>query len=102
YSDDPGALGMIAVMTAADPDEEVRNIPAARKAADAMLQKAGARDPEALAVSAKVAFAEGDANRAIREQMQAWMTANPDLKPEFKRNLDIYRGQAKRPGAARR
>jgi len=102
YSDDSGALKMIAVMTAADPDEEVHNIDAARKAADAMLQKAGARDPEALAVSAKVAFAEGDSNRAIREQMQAWMTANPDLKPEFKRNLDIYRGQAKRPGAARR
>jgi hypothetical protein len=34
--------------------------------------------------------------------MQAWMTAHPDMKPEFKRNLDIYRGQASRPGASRR
>ncbi len=102
YSDDPGALGMIAEMTAADPDDEVKNLGAARKAADAMITKSGPRDPDALAVSAMVAFHEGDSDRAIREQMQAWMAANPDMKPEFKRNLEIYRGQASRPGASRR
>ena len=102
YSGDAGALAMIAELTAADPDEETRNLEVARQAADAMIRKSGTRDPEALSVSAMVAFHEGDADRAIREQMQAWMTADPDMKPEFKRNLDIYRGQASRPGASRR
>jgi thiol-disulfide isomerase/thioredoxin len=102
YSDDAGALAMIAELTAADPDEETRNLKVARQAADAMIKKSGTRDPDALSISAMVAFHDGDPDRAIREQMQAWMTAHPDMKPEFKRNLDIYRGQASRPGASRR
>jgi hypothetical protein len=34
--------------------------------------------------------------------MTAWMTASPDMKPDYKRDLDIYRGQAARPNASRR
>jgi hypothetical protein len=30
------------------------------------------------------------------------MTASPDMKPDYKRDLDIYRGQAARPNASRR
>ena len=102
YGNDAGALAMIAEVTSADPDDSLRNLDVARRAADRMLAKAGARDPEALAVSALVAFHAGDSDRAVREQMTAWMTASPDMKPDYKRALDIYRGQAARPNASRR
>jgi ferric-dicitrate binding protein FerR (iron transport regulator) len=43
-----------------------------------------------------VAYRSGDKDRAVREQMQAWMSVDPDLKDAYRRELDVYRGTTKR------
>ena len=96
YRDDAGALRAMARMGAKDPEECARDIYFARDAANRLLDIEGPTDPDALAVSAMVAFEAGEKDRAINEQMQAWMAVNPDQKDAFKRQLDLYRGQAGR------
>ena len=96
YSDDAGALEAIARLTANEPSECVRDLSLARKAADRLLALRGPSNPDALATSAMVDFASGDKEKAIRQQMQAWMAVKPDLKDTYKRQLDVYRGQAGR------
>ena len=96
YSDDAGALEAIARLTANEPTECVRDLKLARKAADRLLSLQGPSNPDALATSAMVDYAAGDKDKAIRQQMQAWMAVKPDLKDTYKRQLDVYRGQAGR------
>lgn len=96
YRDDAGALEAIARLTANEPTECVRDLPLARKAADRLLALEGPSNPDALATSAMVDFASGNKEQAIRQQMQAWMAVKPDLKDTYKRQLDVYRGQAGR------
>ncbi len=97
YKDDPGALRILAETMADDPDECLHNKALARKAADRLLKKSGATDPTALATSAMVAYRSGDSERAVREQMQAWMAVSPDQKESFRRELELYRGKNSRP-----
>ena len=96
YGTDAGALAEIARLGAKAPDKCARNLKMARGAADQLLQTEGRTNPNALAVSAMVAFAADQKDRAINEQMQAWMAVSPDQKDAFKRQLDVYRGQAGR------
>ena len=96
YRDDAGALEAMARMGAKDPEECARDIYHARDAADRLLELEGPTNPDALAVSAMVAFAAGEKDEAISQQMQAWMAVSPDQKDAFKRQLDVYRGQAGR------
>jgi len=92
YASDAGALEAIAELTAADPDDCVKDLETARAAADALLALEGARDPDALATSALVAYHAGDKDRAAKDQQMAWMLVEPARKDLFKRNLDLYLG----------
>ncbi|MBC03240.1 MAG: hypothetical protein CMJ34_08035 [Phycisphaerae bacterium] len=96
YSDDKGALRLMAETMADDPDQCLHNFELARSAADRLLELSSPNDPTALATSAMVAYRSGDKDRAVREQMQAWMSVDPDLKDAYRRELDVYRGTTKR------
>ena len=96
YKDDKGALRVIAETLADDPDACLHDFDIARAAANRLIKISGSNDPTALATSAMVAFRSGDKDRAVREQMQAWMAVSPDLKDAYRRELDIYRGTGNR------
>ena len=96
YRSDKGALRVIAETMADDPDACLHDFGLAQAAANRLLEISGPNDPTALATSAMVAFRSGDKDRAVREQMQAWMAVSPDLKDAYRRELDIYRGTGKR------
>ena len=96
YKDDKGALRIMAETMADDPDACLHDFGIARSAADRLMKISPPNDPTALATSAMVAFRSGDKDRAVREQMQAWMAVSPDLKDAYRRELDIYRGTGKR------
>lgn len=99
YASDAGGLESIAELTAADPDACVHDLETARAAADALLALEGARDPDALATSALVAYHSGDKDRAAKDQQMAWMLVEPGRKDIFKRNLDLYLGGSGRQRA---
>ena len=96
YNKDKGALRVMAETMADDPDTCLHDFDIARAAADRLISLSPPNDPTALATSAMVAFRSGDKDRAVREQMQAWMAVSPDLKDAYRRELDIYRGTGKR------
>lgn len=96
YKDDPGALRVVAETMADDPDACLHDFDIARAAANRLIKISNPNDPTALATSAMVAFRSGDKDRAVREQMQAWMAVSPDLKDAYRRELDVYRGTGKR------
>lgn len=96
YTDDKGALRVIAETMADDPDACLHDFNLARIAADRLIEISPGNDPTALATSAMVAYRSGDKDRAVREQMQAWMAVAPDLKDTYRRELDVYRGTGSR------
>ena len=99
YSSDAGGLESIAEMTAADPEACLHDLELARAAADALLALEGSRDPDALATSALVAYHAGDSDRAAKDQQMAWMLVEPGRKDVFRRDLDLYLGNAGRKRA---
>ncbi len=96
FSDDPGALQMLAVKIAtdpkfaADPDRELQDMDVALEAAEASLRVAGRDDPESLATLALVYYHLQDVQQAIDLQTQAYFIASPKHKPRYKRVLGSY------------
>ncbi|MCH2161812.1 MAG: TlpA family protein disulfide reductase [Phycisphaerales bacterium] len=101
YSDDSGALQMIAIMLAAEPGHSTHDLEGARNAATALAALKGARSVEALSTSAEVSYHAGDLDRAVRDQKMAWMLAKPHIKPLLKDDLDKYIAAQKRGTASR-
>lgn len=96
YRKDAGALQMIAIMLAADPDHDTHDMKRARDAADFLITLEGPRSVLALQTSAEVAYHAGDKDRAVSEQKRAWMFAKPHMKPLLKTDLDKYLSSKKR------
>lgn len=96
FSNDPGALRMLAVKIAtdpkfaADPDRELQDMDVALEAAEASLRVAGRDDPESLATLAMVYYHLQDVQQAIELQTQAYFIASPRHKPRYKRVLGSY------------
>ena len=96
FSNDPGALQMLAVKIAtdpkfaADPDRELQDMDVALEAAEASLRVAGRDDPESLATLALVYYHLQDVQQAIDLQTQAYFIASPKHKPRYKRVLGSY------------
>ena len=96
FSDDPGALQMLAVKIAtdpkfaADPDRELQDMDVALEAAEASLRVAGRDDPESLATLAMVYYHRQDVQQALDLQTQAYFIASPRHKPRYKRVLGSY------------
>ena len=91
YGDKPDVLADIARMLVDDPDLPSRDQAAAARAITALALVQGEKDPVVLEVLALVAFRKGDVNSAVRNQFQAWMAADPDMKPAYKLVLDKYK-----------
>ncbi len=101
FARDPGALRMLAEKIATDPKlDRAEDLDVALAAAELSLSIAGPSDPEALASAAMVHFHRGEKNEAVDLQTQAYFLARPDMKQQYKRVLDGYRGQAPRPAEA--
>ena len=96
FSNDPGALQMLAVKIAtdpkfaADPDRELQDLDVALEAAEASLRVAGRDDPESLATLAMVYYHRQDIQQALDLQTQAYFIASPKHKPRYKRVLGSY------------
>ncbi|MEE8153466.1 MAG: redoxin domain-containing protein [Phycisphaerales bacterium] len=96
FSDDPGALQMLAVKIATDPklaedpDRDLQDMDVALAAAKASLRVAGRDDPESLATLAMVYYYRQDVQQAIDLQTQAYFIASPRHKPRYKRVLGSY------------
>ena len=96
FSDDPGALQMLAVKIAtdpklaADPDRDLQDMDVALAAAKASLRVAGRDDPESLATLAMVYYHRQDIQQAVDLQTQAYFIASPKHKPRYKRVLGSY------------
>ena len=96
FSDDPGALQMLAVKIATDPklaedpDRDLQDMDVALAAAEASLRVAGRDDPESLATLALVHYYRQDVQQAIDLQTQAYFIASPRHKPRYKRVLGSY------------
>ena len=96
FSDDAGALQMLAVKIAtdpkfaADPDRELQDMDVALEAAEASLRVAGRDDPESLATLAMVYYHRQDVEQALDLQTQAYFIASPRHKPRYKRVLGSY------------
>jgi hypothetical protein len=101
FARDAGALRMLAEKIVTDPKlDRAEDLDVALAAADLSVSIAGPTDPEALATAAMVHFHRGEKNEAVDLQTQAYFLARPDAKPQYKRVLDGYRGQAPRPAEA--
>ena len=96
FSNDSGALRMLAVKIAtdpklaADPDRELQDMDVALAAAKASLRVAGRDDPESLATLAMVYYHRQDVEQAVDLQTQAYFIASPKHKPRYKRVLGSY------------
>jgi thiol-disulfide isomerase/thioredoxin len=101
YFDKPDVLADIALMTSSDPDLPAPNMELAHSAIVALTMAKGEKNPEVLAVVAIVAYKQGDLDGAVRNQFQAWMAADPDVKSDYKTTLDRYKSEqnAKRGGS---
>lgn len=93
YSNKPDVLADIAKMIVADPDLPERNLEIANQALAALAVVKGDQDPDVLEVVALVAYRQGDIDGAVKNQFQAWMLAEPDMKPEYKYVLDQYKAE---------
>lgn len=97
FADDVGALQMLADKISADPkiDASKRNLDVALDAAEAARRMSN-DSPSTLATLAKVRAARGEIDQAIALQKQAYFTAVPKAKPQYKRQLEIYQKNAER------
>lgn len=95
YAGDPEALAQFVVMLLRDPELKSRNLETAEQIIQAM-GSSGEAQAQALAMQAMLASAQGDAQKAIDLQTEAWMAARVFEKPDLKRALDEYRAAAKR------
>jgi thiol-disulfide isomerase/thioredoxin len=100
FVDDPGAMGMLAEMIAADPElsPEMRDMDVALVAAESAQRLVGPHHHLALVTLAKIHYHRGEYEQAYRQQLEAWKVAKIKYKTEYKRTLDVY--QAARDGAA--
>ncbi len=96
FSNDAGALQMLAVKIATDPklaedpDRDLRDMDVALQAAKASLRVGGRDDPESLATLAMVYYHRHDVRQAVDLQTQAYFIASPRHKPRYKRVLGSY------------
>lgn len=97
FTSDLGAVSFLVNMLLTDPEVKPRNPETASQLIDLCTVKGGAA---ILGMRAKVASASGDVKKAVDLQTDAWMAAPPEEKAIFKRQLDEYRGAAKRQPAA--
>ena len=95
YAGDPEALAQFVVMLLRDPELKSRSLETAEQIIQAM-GSSGEAQAQALAMQAMLASAQGDAQKAIDLQTEAWMAARVFEKPDLKRALDEYRAAAKR------
>lgn len=93
YGDKPDVLTDIAMLMINDPDVKNGDMSIAEEAVSAVAVTKGEKDPEVLELVALVAFHQGDINKAVDSQFQAWMAADESYKPEVKRVLDRYKAQ---------
>lgn len=98
FASDAGALQMLADKIASDPriDTASRDMDVALAASLASAGLLGGNDPEALAGLARIRFARGEMDEALELQKQAYFSASPKHKPEYKRQLEIYQQKAER------
>lgn len=98
FASDGGALQMLAEKIAADPkiDQPKRDLDLALEAAEAARRINGMNDAKSLAVLAKVRYARGEVDQAVELQKQAYFSAAPKSKPEYKRVLASYQEAAHR------
>ncbi|MEE9128979.1 MAG: TlpA disulfide reductase family protein [Phycisphaerales bacterium] len=96
FSNDAGALQMLAVKIATDPklvedpDRDLQDMDVALEAAKESLRAAGRDDPESLATLAMVYYHRQDVQQAVDLQTQAYFIASPRHKPRYKRVLGTY------------
>lgn len=98
FKEDPGALRMLAEKIGSDPKipTEARDMDLALELAEAARSVAGRHDPKALATLALVHYRRGELDEAIEYQKQAYFVALPNCKPDYRRDLKVYQGAAKR------
>lgn len=100
---DPQFLADLARKIATDPKipDASRRMDVALQAAQLMVTSVADNDkPEALATLALVHFRNKDVNQAVELQKEAWFTATPAYKPQFKQVLDGYVAAQQRQGTA--
>lgn len=101
FMDDAGALGMLANKIISDQDIADRNLDVALEAAQRGQRLAGNTNVTAMATLARVHYHRGELEQAVKLQRRAWMRAKPNMKPDLKRDLDVYRESAERAVASR-
>ncbi len=102
YSSKADVLDDFVRMMVLDPD--LPKVPQAllEKTIAAYAQRAGEESPEYLQTMAMVAHRNGDIDRAVDLQFQAWMNSSPDYRPAKKAVLDAYKAeQVKGKGSGR-
>ncbi len=89
---------MLAEKIGSDPKipTEARDMDLALELAEAARSVAGRHDPKALATLALVHYRRGELDEAIEYQKQAYFVALPNCKPDYRRDLKVYQGAAKR------
>ena len=102
YATKPDVLDDFVRMMVLDPD--LPKVPQAllEKTIAAYAQRAGEESPDYLETMAMVAHRNGNIDRAVDLQFQAWMNSRIDYRPTRKAVLDAYKAeQAKGKGGGR-
>lgn len=105
YAADSMALTAVAEKIATDPEiaAEHRSMEAALQIAQAAVGVAEGRfKPAALATLAQIHHANGDLQKAVEFQREAYFVARPDVKPGYRQTLDQYQRLLRRGQASRR
>ncbi|HWB18996.1 MAG TPA: TlpA disulfide reductase family protein [Phycisphaerales bacterium] len=98
FANDAEALTWLASKIATDPniDAADRDMDVALAAAQRAQQITGEHSPEGLAAVAMVRFHRGELTQAIDLQKEAYFSAVPKQKADYKRTLDMYVSAAQR------
>jgi hypothetical protein len=101
FAKDAGALRMLAEKIVTDPRlDRAEDLDVALAAAQQAIAVAGPSDPESLATAALIHFHRGERGEAVELQTEAYFLARPEVKGQYKRVLDGYKGTGPRPAEA--